>query len=361
MHDIQKIDVAKNASDTSISRDLRDDATTDVENDDADSGDTLRQNTADDNDDASDDGSSSDDDDDDHARARSGRLSAVAAAINDAASLQEILQSTLQSLRESNPDLAVDLQLRPVVDSSSGRSGQHFRFNLRAIRRQAPAAADGANLRAGNAQSNSARGDAASPVARARTRAGTAALNSRATLAAGASDTSRALAARFNERIASSAGSSRDVATARRAEPDVDQFSLRTGTQPSEQIIVFRRNDGEDSAAKSSTARIMKPLARMTHFIPEANVGRGFIKEVSFSNDGRIISSPFGFGVRLLAFDQYCNELSDCVPAKPLRLYEVTSNMSHRVEVVTTKFSPTHNLLVSGCLDGKIDFHQPVL
>ena len=355
MHDIQKIDVAKNASDTSISRDLRDDATTDVENDDADSGDTLRQNTADDNDDASDDGSSSDDDDDDHARARSGRLSAVAAAINDAASLQEILQSTLESLRETNPDLAVDLQLRPVVDTSTGRSGQHqFRFNLRAIRRQTPAAADGANLRAGNAQSNSARGDAASPGTRARTRASTA-------LAAGASDTSRALAARFNERIASSAGSSRDVATARRAEPDVDQFSLRTGTQPSEQIIVFRRNDGEDSAAKSSTARIMKPLARMTHFIPEANVGRGFIKEVSFSNDGRIISSPFGFGVRLLAFDQYCNELSDCVPAKPLRLYEVTSNMSHRVEVVTTKFSPTHNLLVSGCLDGKIDFHQPVL
>ena len=150
-------------------------------------------------------------------------------------------------------------------------------------------------------------------------------------------------------------------------DPSVGAYSLRTGAQPSEQIMVFKSNSchsGKKTASSKSTdpvKRILRNTPRMTHFIPEANVGRGFIKEISFSNDGRVIASPFGFGIRLFAFDPYCNELCDCVPRQPVRLYEVTSNMSHGIEVVSTKFSPTHNLLVSGCLNGKIDFHQPVL
>ena len=99
---------------------------------------------------------------------------------------------------------------------------------------------------------------------------------------------------------------------------------------------------------------------RLTHYIEEPNVGRGFIKEISFNHDGRLICSPFGFGVRLLAFSDSCSELCDCVPTSPVQLYEVTSNITHSSVVVTTKFSPTHGL-VSGCLDGKVDFHQPVL
>lgn len=100
---------------------------------------------------------------------------------------------------------------------------------------------------------------------------------------------------------------------------------------------------------------------RLIGYAEECNVGRGFIKEVGFSADGRLICSPFGFGLRLFAFDSNCNELCDCVPSSPVKLYEVSCSLAHGNCVVATKFSPTHNLVVSGCLDGKIAFHQPVL
>ncbi|KAL4231138.1 DDB1- and CUL4-associated factor 10 [Mactra antiquata] len=96
-------------------------------------------------------------------------------------------------------------------------------------------------------------------------------------------------------------------------------------------------------------------------YAEECNVGQGFIKEVGFSSDGRLISSPFGYGLRIFAFDSHCNELCDCIPASPVKLYEVTCSMAHSNCVVATKFSPVHNLVVTGCLDGKIAFHQPVL
>eukprot|EP00058_Branchiostoma_floridae_P018326 XP_002603815.1 hypothetical protein BRAFLDRAFT_86651 [Branchiostoma floridae] len=100
---------------------------------------------------------------------------------------------------------------------------------------------------------------------------------------------------------------------------------------------------------------------RLTHFIEEANVGRGFIKELCFSDDGRLVCSPFGFGVRLLAFDPKCSELCDCHPDTPVQLYEVKTEMTHADTVLTTKFSPIHCMLVSGCLSGKIFFYQPAL
>lgn len=100
---------------------------------------------------------------------------------------------------------------------------------------------------------------------------------------------------------------------------------------------------------------------RLVGYAEECNVGRGFIKEVGFSSDGRLICSPFGFGVRLFAFDSNCHELCDCVPSSPVKLYEVTCSLAHGNCVVATKFSPTQNMVVSGCLDGKIAFHQPVL
>ncbi|CAH1258046.1 DCAF10 [Branchiostoma lanceolatum] len=100
---------------------------------------------------------------------------------------------------------------------------------------------------------------------------------------------------------------------------------------------------------------------RLTHFIEEANVGRGFIKELCFSDDGRLVCSPFGYGVRLLAFDPKCSELCDCHPDTPVQLYEVKTVVTHADTVLTTKFSPVHCMLVSGCLSGKICFYQPAL
>lgn len=120
-----------------------------------------------------------------------------------------------------------------------------------------------------------------------------------------------------------------------------------------------------DSYTETENNRLQKDIHgnknRLLSYIEECNVGRGFIKEVAFSHDGRLISSPFGFGLRIFAFDSYCNELCDRVPTSPVKLYEVTCSLAHVNCVVATKFSPVHNMIVSGCLDGKVAFHQPVL
>lgn len=103
---------------------------------------------------------------------------------------------------------------------------------------------------------------------------------------------------------------------------------------------------------------------RLLYFVDEPNVGRGFIKELCFSSDGRLVCSPFKYGVRLLAFDPECSELCDLIspgPVTPMKMYEVQTCISHTSNVVTCKFSPQHCIFVSGCLSGKIAFHQPVL
>ncbi|XP_074134121.1 DDB1- and CUL4-associated factor 10-like [Sminthopsis crassicaudata] len=98
---------------------------------------------------------------------------------------------------------------------------------------------------------------------------------------------------------------------------------------------------------------------RLTHYIEEANVRSGYIKEVCFSPDGRLISSPHGSGFRLLGFDTQCNELFDCLPQKMSPLSEIHSFYSHNDVVLTTKFSPTHCQIASGCLSGLVSFYQP--
>uniref|UniRef100_A0A8C6TUX1 DDB1- and CUL4-associated factor 10 n=1 Tax=Neogobius melanostomus TaxID=47308 RepID=A0A8C6TUX1_9GOBI len=92
---------------------------------------------------------------------------------------------------------------------------------------------------------------------------------------------------------------------------------------------------------------------------PRSNVGRGYIKELCFSPDGRLICSPYGYGVRLLAFDEDCGELADCLPVQTSVLKEIRSIYSHSDVVLTTKFSPTHCQLASGCLSGRVALYQP--
>ncbi|RXN24847.1 DDB1- and CUL4-associated factor 10 [Labeo rohita] len=98
---------------------------------------------------------------------------------------------------------------------------------------------------------------------------------------------------------------------------------------------------------------------RLTHYIEEANVGRGYIKELCFSPDGRLICSPYGYGVRLLAFDEHCAELADCMPVRTAMLREIRSIYSHSDVVLTSKFSPTHCQFASGCLSGRVALYQP--
>lgn len=106
---------------------------------------------------------------------------------------------------------------------------------------------------------------------------------------------------------------------------------------------------------------------RMLYYIEEPNKGKGFIKEPCFSSDGRVICSPHGYGIRLLAFNAQCNELpfitdrhEETTPV-PKPLYEIKTKHCHSDVVVSSKFSPKFPLLVSGCLRGKIVWHQPVL
>ncbi|XP_019584703.2 DDB1- and CUL4-associated factor 10 [Rhinolophus sinicus] len=98
---------------------------------------------------------------------------------------------------------------------------------------------------------------------------------------------------------------------------------------------------------------------RLTHYIEEANVGRGYIKELCFSPDGRMISSPHGYGIRLLGFDKQCSELIDCLPSEASPLRVIRSLYSHNDVVLTTKFSPTHCQIASGCLSGRVSLYQP--
>lgn len=136
-------------------------------------------------------------------------------------------------------------------------------------------------------------------------------------------------------------------------------FIIRSNSQISERTWMMMRQNKQD--IDQSGQKIIENKSRLIHFVEEPNIGRGFIKEVCFSSDGRLVCSPFGFGIRLMAFNPSCGELCDCIPEQPQQLYEVVSNMSHTAPVLTTKFSPTHCLLVSGCLNGKVDFHQPKL
>lgn len=135
-------------------------------------------------------------------------------------------------------------------------------------------------------------------------------------------------------------------------------------------IIVGPRNTNNQfqRAAKGKHAnqipanhRIHQNRLRLTHYIEETNAGKGFIKELGFSQDGRVICSPFSYGVRLLAFNESCAELSNCVPNKtPVQLHEIGTSTAHNDIVLCTKFSPRYCMLVSGCHSGNIIWYQPV-
>ncbi|XP_043210498.1 DDB1- and CUL4-associated factor 10-like [Amphibalanus amphitrite] len=109
--------------------------------------------------------------------------------------------------------------------------------------------------------------------------------------------------------------------------------------------------------------QIAQNRPRLTRYIEEPNLRltHGFIKELCFSADGRLLCSPFGHGVRLLAFSETGQELSTCwaPPARPL--HELAATSSHKRAVVTAKFSPCECLLVTGCLGGSVVWHQPRL
>lgn len=116
----------------------------------------------------------------------------------------------------------------------------------------------------------------------------------------------------------------------------------------------FRRRD--------DLYKVILNIPRLTHYRIEKNVEKGYIKELCFSSDGRLICSPYGKGVRLLAFNDRLQELCYCVPERPAELYTVSEmNDYHKDVVVCCKFNPRQYQMVSGCLGGEIVWYKPVL
>ncbi|XP_063831649.1 DDB1- and CUL4-associated factor 10 homolog [Ostrinia nubilalis] len=103
---------------------------------------------------------------------------------------------------------------------------------------------------------------------------------------------------------------------------------------------------------------------RLLYYIEETNEGKGFIKELCYSKDGRIVCSPFGRGMRLLALDDSCSELSALAwsegrgGARPMREAGQVLGL-HQDLVVSSKFNPRHHMLVTGCLEGRIVWYEP--
>lgn len=101
---------------------------------------------------------------------------------------------------------------------------------------------------------------------------------------------------------------------------------------------------------------------------PSPNEALDFIKEISFSNDGRILASPFETGVRLLAVDSSCTPMDVYFDSryhskeKALNcpdLEVVQTSFGHHSPVLTCRFSNHDMILGTGCLQGKIVFHKP--
>ena len=92
-----------------------------------------------------------------------------------------------------------------------------------------------------------------------------------------------------------------------------------------------------------------------------------FIKEICFSPDGRLIAAPLSNTVKLLAatsecpnFDLYFQNPKQ--NSSPCELFDIQCPLTeHNNPVLCCAFAPRDMLLATGCMDGEIYIHQPVL
>ncbi|XP_063703797.1 DDB1- and CUL4-associated factor 10 homolog isoform X2 [Culicoides brevitarsis] len=127
--------------------------------------------------------------------------------------------------------------------------------------------------------------------------------------------------------------------------------------------IQHRTLRNSSNARKIPQLPIAQNKPRLMYYIEEPSKGKGFIKELCFSSDGRIICSPYDQGIRLLSFTSECQELSSIVnpfeSCVPRELHQIKITECHPDIVVSTKFNPRYPSVVSGCLSGKIVWHRP--
>ena len=101
---------------------------------------------------------------------------------------------------------------------------------------------------------------------------------------------------------------------------------------------------------------------------PSPDEAIDYMKEISFSKDGRVLASPFKTGVRLLAVDSDCTPMdvyfdgryhsqdkSLCSPD----LEVVSTSLGHQSAVLSCCFANHDMILGTGCLQGQVVFHKP--
>lgn len=117
----------------------------------------------------------------------------------------------------------------------------------------------------------------------------------------------------------------------------------------------------------SRERKIFQNPKKLMFYIQEPNKGRGFIKEPSFSADGRIICSPYANGVRLLTYTDSCavypqyGQEIDNIKMKPRMLHVLKELKYHNDIVLSTRLSPREPLLVTGCKTGSVVWYHPIL
>ncbi|XP_053659575.1 DDB1- and CUL4-associated factor 10 homolog [Anopheles marshallii] len=124
----------------------------------------------------------------------------------------------------------------------------------------------------------------------------------------------------------------------------------------------------ETTVARKRTAKhVPADGTRLLYYIQESNKVEGYMREACFSPDGRVICSPHDdYGVRLLAFNEQCNEMQYARQyvsngSEPEILRELQYKPCHPHIVISSQFSPRFPLLVTGCLLGNVVWNLPVL
>ena len=95
-------------------------------------------------------------------------------------------------------------------------------------------------------------------------------------------------------------------------------------------------------------------------YIQEENNLYGYIKEASFSFDGRVVCSPWRKGLHLLTLNEELNEMSDHIKGDyPSEFTVIPLENPYSEEVLRARFCHTKHVLASGCFNGDIYFYQP--
>ncbi|KAK7788624.1 hypothetical protein R5R35_008118 [Gryllus longicercus] len=119
---------------------------------------------------------------------------------------------------------------------------------------------------------------------------------------------------------------------------------------------------GEIGSHAIPKGQVSPSISRLTHYSETHSSEIWYNEELCFSPDGRLLCTPFSTGIKLHTFSPQCfGQFISWPGGSPIPLHEFATYISHESVVISTKFSPRHCLIASGCLRGKINWYQPGL